>query len=127
MKKPYSKTFTINVTSSGEQIKKTFEVDKSVINAQAVALTSSREELLYYRGSFKLEINKDEIFSEDTSAKKIYALPSVDANNRSYRIGTIPIGNGLINFNYKDTDDGRTAFTPYSVQLIIDGERESEV
>jgi hypothetical protein len=127
MKKPYSKTFTLNVSSSGETIKKEFEVDKSVINAQAAALTSNREELMYYRGSFKLVINSEEIFSEDTSAKKLYALPSVDANNRSYRFGEIAIGNGLIQFVYKDTDDGRTVFTPYTVQLIIDGQRESEV
>ncbi len=125
MKKAFSKTFNLQVTDAGKTVKKTFEVDKSVVSVQAVALQSNREELMYYRGSFKLEINKDEIFSEETSAKKIYALPSVDANNRSYRIGSIATGNGLITFEYTDNEDGRTVFAPYTVSLIIDGERDS--
>lgn len=125
MRKTFSKTFNLQVTDAGKTVKKTFEVDKSVVSVHAVALQSNREELMYYRGSFKLEINKDEIFSEETSAKKIYALPSVDANNRSYRIGSIATGNGLITFEYTDNEDGRTVFAPYTVSLIIDGERDS--
>ncbi len=125
MKKPYSKTFNLQVTDAGKTVKKTFEVDKSVVLIQAVGLSSNREELMYYRGTLRLEINKDEILSEETSAKKIYALPSVDANNRPYRIGNIATGNGLITFEYTDTDDGRTVFTPYTVSLTIDGERET--
>lgn len=127
MKKPYSRTFLIPVAISGESIKRTFELDKSVLNVTMVGLNANREELLYYRGSFRLEISKEEIFPEDTPAKKIYTLPSVDANIRSYRIGEIPLSNGQINIQYKDTDDGRTAFVPYTVLLLIDGYRESEV
>lgn len=127
MKKPYSKTFVFPVSSSGEYIKRTIEVDKSILNVTMVGLTANREELLYYRGSFRLEINKEEIFPEDTPAKKIYTLPSVDANHRSYKIGEVAIGNGQINFQYRDSEDGRTIFTPYTVLLLIDGIRESEV
>lgn len=125
MKKPYSKTFNLQVTEAGKTVRKTFEVDKSVVSIQAVALQSNREELMYYRGTFKLEINKDEIFSDETSAKKIYALPSVDANHRPYRIGNVATGNGLIAFDYTDNEDGRTVFAPYTVSLMIDGERET--
>jgi hypothetical protein len=125
MRKQYSKSFYLQVTEAGKTVKKTFEVDKSVVVITAIALNANREELLYYRGTFRLEINKDEIFNEETSAKKIYALPSVDANNRSYRIGMISTGNGLITFEYTDNEDGRTLFTPYTVSLTIDGERES--
>ncbi len=127
MRKQYSKSFNLQVTVAGKTVKKTFEVDKSVVVITAVAVNSNREDLLYYRGTLRLEINKDEIFSEETSAKKIYALPSVDANNRSYRIGTISTGNGLITFEYTDNEDGRTAFVPYTVSLTVDGERESDV
>ena len=89
MRKQYSKSFYLQVTEAGKTVKKTFEVDKSVVVITAVAVNSNREELLYYRGTLRLEINKDEIFSDETSAKKIYSLPTVDSNNRSYRIGTI--------------------------------------
>lgn len=125
MKKQYSKTFNLEVTQANKTVKKTFEVDKSVVSIKAVGLQSNREELMYYRGSFRLEINKDEIISDETPAKKIYTLPTVDANNRSYRIGNIATGNGLIQFDYTDTDDGRTVFTPYTVSLLIEGERET--
>ena len=127
MKKFHSQTFNLSVSESGKTVKKTFEVDKSVVVINAVALNSNREELLYYRGTIRLEINKDEILSEGTSAKKIYALPSVDANNRSYRIGNIAPGNGLITLEYTDVEDGRTGFAPYIVSLTIDGERETDV
>ena len=125
MKKPYSKTFNLQITDAGKTVKKTFEVDKSVVLIQAVMLTSNREELMYCRGTLRLEINKDEIFTEDTPVKKIYALPSVDANHRPYRIGNISTGNGLITFEYTDSEDSRTVFAPYTVSLTIDGERDT--
>lgn len=127
MRKPYSQTFNLQVTDNGKTVKKTFEVDKSVVVINAVALTSNREEVMYYRGSVRLEINKDEIYSEGTPAKEIYSLPSVDANKRPLGIGTIPTGNGLITLEYTDNEDGRTPFVAYTVSLTIDGERETDV
>lgn len=127
MLKYYSKQFDIQVTEAGKTFKKTFEVDKSVKSIHAVALFSNRDDLAYYRGSFRLEINKDEIYAEGYSTKKIMSSENVAPNKRSYHIGKINAGNGLITFEYTDRDDGRTVFAPYVVSLSIDGERESEV
>lgn len=127
MRKPYSQTFNLQVTENGKTVKKTFEVDKSFVVINAVALTSNREDLMYNRGSIRLEINKDEILSEGTPAKKIYALPTVDTNKRPSDIGNVPTGNGLITLEYTDNEDGRAGFVPYTVSLTIDGERETDV
>ena len=127
MKIPYSNTYNLLITEADKTVKKTFEVDKSVVIVSALALTASKEDLMYCRGTIRLEINKNELYSEGTPAKKIYSLPTVDANNRAYRIGSVATGNGLITLEYTDNADGRTVFSSYIVSLTIDGERETDV
>lgn len=126
MLKYYSKQFDIQVTAAGQTVKKTFEVDKSVKTIYAVCILSNRDDLAYYRGSFRLEINKDEIYAEGYSTKKIMSSENVEPNKRCYFIGKIAIANGLITFEYTDSNDGRTIFAPYTVSLSVDGERENE-
>ena len=69
MLKYYSKQFDVQITEAGKTVKKTFEVDKSVKTIYGVCILSNRDDLTYYRGSFRLEINKDEIYPEGTHHK----------------------------------------------------------
>ena len=126
MIKPYSKDFDVQVTAAGQTFKKTFEVDKSVKTITNYTILSNREDLCYYRGTFRLEINKDEIAAEGYSTKKIMCWPTVPPDERVKKVGRISPGNGLITFEYTDTNDGLTVFAPYTVTLSIEGERESE-
>lgn len=124
MAKFFSKDFDVQVTAAGQTFKKTFELDKSVKAITHYTILSNREDLAYYRGSFRLDINKDEIAPEGYSVKKVMCWPSVSADTRLKSIGRRTTGNGLISFDYTDTNDGLTAFQPYTVTLSVEGERE---
>lgn len=126
MIKFYSKDFDVQITAAGQTVRKTFELDKSVKSITHYTMLSNREDLAYYRGSFRLEINKDEIAPENYSAKKIMCWASVSANDRLKSIGKRTTGNGIINFEYTDTNDGLTTFQPYTVTLSVEGERETD-
>jgi hypothetical protein len=124
MGKFFSKDFDLPITSAGQTFKKTFELDKSVKAITHYTILSNREDLTYYRGSFRMEINKDEIAPEGYSVKKVMCWPSVSADARLKSIGRRETGNGLITFEYTDTNDGLTVFQPYKVTLSVEGERE---
>jgi hypothetical protein len=124
MLKPYYKNFYISVTEANKTVKQTFELDKSVKLITALGVESNRDDLLYYRGSQRIEINKEEIFPEGYSSKRLMSGLNVSPNRRSYKIRAIPTGNGLIKIEFADGDDGRTVFAPYIVSLVIEGERE---
>lgn len=125
MIKFYSKDFDVQITTAGQTVRKVFELDKSVKAITHYTMLSNREDLAYYRGSFRLEINKDEIVPENYSAKKVMCWASVSPNDRLKSIGKRTTGNGLINFEYTDTNDGLTTFQPYTVTLSVEGERET--
>ncbi len=124
MGKFFSKDFDLPITAAGQTFKKTFELDKSVKAITHYTILSNREDLTYYRGSFRLEINKDEIAPEGYSVKKVMCWPSVSADARLKSIGRRETGNGLITFEYSDANDGLTVFQPYKVTLSVEGERE---
>lgn len=124
MAKFFSKDFEVEISTPGQTVKKTVELDKSVKAITHYTILSNREDLTYYRGSFRLEINKDEIAPEGYSVKKVMCWPSVSADARLKSIGRRETGNGLITFEYTDTNDGLTTFQPYKVTLSVEGERE---
>jgi hypothetical protein len=123
MSKLFSKDFEVQISAAGQSVKKIFELDKSMKTVTHYTILSNREDLLYYRGSFGLEINKDEIVAEGYSVKKVVCWPSVPADSRLKSIGKLEVGSGLINFQYSDTADGLTTFQPYTVTLSVEGER----
>ena len=55
---------------------------------------------------------------------RVMCWPSVSADARLKSIGRRETGNGLITFEYTDTNDGLTVFQPYKVTLSVEGERE---
>lgn len=124
MAKFFSKDFDLPITAAGQTFKKTFELDKSVKTITHYTILSNREDLAYYRGSFRLEINKDEIAPEGYSVKKVMCWASVPADKRLKSIGRRDTGNGQISFEYTDSNDGLTAFQPYVVSISVEGERE---
>lgn len=114
------KRFDISVTEPDKIFSKSFELDKNIISVKGILFTSDKDDLLYYRGSQKVEINKEEIFPENYESKLLLSGINVSPNNRYYDLGSQHAGNGTIKVEYKDTDDTRAAFVPYRVSLYVE-------
>lgn len=124
MLKPTKDRFDIQVTEANKTVSKSFELDKNIKSVKGVLVTSSRDELMYHRGTQKIEINKEEYFPENYESKLLMTGINVAPNQRYYNLGSVNPGNGIINLVYTDSDDGITPFSPYRVSLYVDTERE---
>lgn len=119
MLKPIIKRFDIQITANNQSITKPFELDKNVIAVNGMLLTSDKDDLLYYRGSQKIEMNGDECFPDNYESKLLMSGINVPPNQRYYKLDNTSPGNGTIKFSYQDNEDGRGQFTPYRVSLYV--------
>ena len=119
------KRFDLLIDSPDKQYSKSFELDKNVTAVHGLLFASDRDDLMYYRGSNKVEINSDEIFPEGYETKLLMSGLNVSPNDRFYNVGGIPPGNFKVKVEYRDTADARLAFVPYRVSLYLDVEIKS--
>lgn len=119
MKNIIKKRFDISVTEANKTVSKTFELDKTIAFVKGVLFTSDKDDLLYYRGSQKVEINKYEVFPEGYETKLLMTGINVSPNQRYYEVGDLPVGNGSVKVDFKDTSDSRTGFEPYRVSIYL--------
>jgi hypothetical protein len=122
MGKRIKKRYDIDVTAANALTSKTFELDKNVEKVHGMLFTSDRDDLMYYRGSGKVELNSDEIFPEGYETKLLMTGLNVSPNDRYYNLGGIAPGNFKLKVEYKDTPDSRLAFTAYRVSIYVDVE-----
>lgn len=122
MPKRIKKRYDIDVASANELHTKTFELDKTVEKIHGVLFSSDRDDLMYYRGSGKIEINSEEIFPEGYETKLLMSGLNVSPNERYYNLGGVPPGNFKVKVEYRDTPDTRLLFTPYRVSIYLDVE-----
>lgn len=127
MKTTIKKRFDIKIVVANSTVADTFELDKTIVKVLGVLITSDKDDLLYYRGTQKIEINKQEYFPENYESKLLMSGISVPPKQRYYDLGGATPGNGRITLTYKDSDDGRTVFVPYRVSLYLDCEMEDEL
>jgi hypothetical protein len=120
MLKSIKKRFDIQIITAEQAISKSFELDKTIIAINGLLLTSDKDELLYYRGSQKIEINGEEYFPENYESKLLMSGINVAPKQRYYELGGISPGNGTIKLSYQDREDGRTDFAAYRVSIYID-------
>lgn len=120
--KRIKKRFDIHVTQSNEVYSKTFELDKNIIAVHGLVFTGDRDDLLYYRGSGKVEINRQEIFPENYETKLLMSGLNVSPNDRYYNLGGIVPGNGNVKVDYKDSNTSLVEFIAYRVTLYLDCE-----
>lgn len=125
MTKQIKKRFDIQVTASGQSIDKSFDLDKNISTVKGVLVCSDKDDMLYYRGTQKIEVNKEEYFPDNYESKLLMSGINVSPNSRYYNLGNVPTGNGIVRLIYKDTEDGRTVFSPYRVSLYVDCEMEA--
>lgn len=124
MLKPVKKRFDIQVTVAKESITKTFELDKTITMVKGVLVMSDKDDLLYYRGTQKIEINKEEYFPENYESKLLMSGINVAPKQRYYDLGNVNPGNGIIKLVFTDNEDTRTPFEPYRVSLYVDCDME---
>jgi hypothetical protein len=123
------KRFDLQVPIAGATVTETFELEKTIVAIKGLLLTSDRDDLLYYQGSQRIEINKEEIFPEGYESKLLMSGVNVQPNKRYYDLGNMKPGNGQIKMEYTDTPSaqvgGSNIQPSYRVSLYIDCEMES--
>lgn len=126
---PYSmnsivkKRFDIQVTAPDRVFSQSYELDKNTVFIHGVLLTADKEDLLYYRGSQKMEVNKQEVFPEEYESKLLMTGINVSPNQRYYNTGNLAVGNCIVKVDYRDRSDSRTSFEPYRVSVYLDCEQ----
>ena len=114
------KRFDLQVTVENGTVSQTFELEKSIVALKGLLMASNMDDMLYFRGSQRIEINREEIFHEGYESKLLMSGINCPPNKRLYDLNKMPPGNGQIKIDFVDTDDGRTTFTPYRVSLYLD-------
>lgn len=100
-----------------------FELDKNITFIKGILLTADKEDMLYYRGSQKIEVNKQEVFPEEYESKLLMTGINISPNQRYYNTGNLPVGNGIVKVEYKDRNDTRLAFEAYRISIYLDCEQ----
>jgi hypothetical protein len=113
------KRFDIYVEAANSTVSKTFELDKNISHVKGILLTADFDDMLYFRGSQKIEINKEEVFPELYESKLLMSGINVGPNHRYYDLGMVPVGNRSVRIDFKDTDDNRTQFAAYRVSMYL--------
>ncbi len=119
MKKPIRKRFDIMVTEAEKTVSQTFELDKNIVSVKGLLMTSNSDDLLYYRGSQRIEINKEELFPENYESKLLMSGINVAPKSRYYELEDVNIGNGLVRIEYQDRNNPTCTFSPYRVSLYL--------
>jgi hypothetical protein len=114
------KRFSFTVTGANASYPKKFDLDKNVSVVSALLLSSDQPNMLFYRGSQKIEINSDELYPEDYESKLLMSGISVPPDERYVELGNgVLSGNGEVKLLYKDKDNPATVFAPYDVVLNL--------
>lgn len=113
------KRFDIQVTQKGQSVTGKFEVEKNAKVIKGIKVTSDREDLLFYRGTQKIEINGKERFEENYESKNLQTSINVDVNKRYKDMKDLDPGNGSVVMTYIDNQHPLYAFSPYRVSLYV--------
>lgn len=113
------KRFDITVTEALQTISQTFELDKNITHIKGILITSDKEDLIYYRGSQRIEVNKGEIVPENYESKLLMSGINLSPNHRYYEVGDMPAGNGQVRVFFTDREDNRMPFEIYRVSLYL--------
>ncbi len=113
--------YDVQVTTAGQQVQNSITLDVDVEKIKGVMLTSDREDLMYLRGSFKLQADGSECFPDGTPARVIMFGLGIGPGNRYEPLGngSFDPGNMNVTLDYNDTNHPQAVFEPYTVSLYI--------
>ena len=114
------KRYDFDVELDGQNEPFEFSLEKNVECIRSFAITSNKDNLLFYRGSLKLEIGGIEYLCEDYEAKLLICGTNIAPNRRRYIFRTpASPGNGILKVTYKDTSHESAAFSTYRVSIYV--------
>ncbi len=119
MFKQVRKRYDLKVDQKFFPISAIFELDKDIKQVLGVMVTSDREDLLYYRRTQKIEIDKEEYFPENFESKLLMSGINITPNRRYYELDNVLAGSGRINVVFKDTENALAVFAPYRVSFYF--------
>lgn len=122
MLKRIKKRFDLIVDFPERTFTATFELDKNVSAIYGLLVTSDKDDLLYYRGSQRIEINREEIFPEKYESKLLMSGLGVAPDERFYSLGKLEPGNHKVKLDFTDTSHITVGFDIYRVSLYLDCE-----
>lgn len=112
--------YSFTVESQGAPVNKKFDLDKNVKLVHGIILSSDKPNLLFYRGSQRIEISGDEIFPEDFESKMLMSGIAVPPDQKYRSLGNgVIAGNGEVKIQFKDTPNPNASFTSYKVIIIL--------
>lgn len=111
--------FDLKVMQANQVYKGEFEVDKNANYVIGIAITSDKEDLLYYRGTQKIQLNDKELFPEEFESKLLMSGLNVSPNERMIDTGLIEVGNNKMDVWYRDMDHSNTVFSPYRISIYV--------
>lgn len=109
--------FDLLITNENQSYKHEFELDKNANYLIGIALTSSRDDLMFYRGSQKILLNDMELFPEGFESKLLLSGLNVAPDNRMISLGQLNTGNGKLEIIYTDKAHELIKFSPYRVTI----------
>jgi len=112
----------VQITEAGQKVEESFEVDKHAAAIIGIAITSTNDDALYYRGSQRITMNEIEIYPEGYESKMLMQGINVPVNERIIGLGEeIAPGNRKVKIEYKDTNPtgGDEILRPYRVRLYV--------
>lgn len=119
--------FSIDVSTSGSTVKSTFEIDKNAEKIIGVAISSDRDDIVYYRGTQAIKINDEEFFPEKFESRFLMSGLNVPPNSRLFLIGEVPPGNRKVEIVYTDSgNDAMVEFAAHKVYLYVFSQRIAE-
>ncbi|MBI3502305.1 MAG: hypothetical protein HY063_10975 [Bacteroidetes bacterium] len=124
MIKTIYKRFDLLVKGANQTFSGTFEFDKSIVALKGVLIDSDRPDLILFRGSQRLEINRDEIVPENYMTRRWMSGLNTNVNTRYRDLKSMHPGNGIVKLDFKDSDSFGTNFTPYTVILEFECEMD---
>ena len=111
--------FDIEIDSANQTHKGEFELDKNARFVAGILITSNRDDLMFYRGTQKIQINDKEIIPEDFESKLLMAGINTVPDDRMIDLGDLPSGNQKLEVWYKDEDHVMADFTSYRVSIYV--------
>jgi hypothetical protein len=114
------KPFSFVVSLPNKTYTANFEFDKNIVGVKGFIIGTFRPDLAYFRGSQRIEISKIELFPENFLTQWLMIGINAPMNDRFKVLKDVLIGNRNIRIDYKDADDGRTPFAPYTYHIAFE-------
>jgi hypothetical protein len=119
-KRLIDKVYTFLVEEEGQVVNKKFDLDKNVKVVHGIAMSSDKPNLLFYRGSQRIELSGEELYPEDFESKMFMSGLGVAPDDKYKSLGNgVIAGNGELKIQYKDTYNPQANFSSYKIIVVL--------